>query len=140
MGKVNYDWVKSQFAEAKIRINVGKAVLKMLKTWDDITDLNAEQSKQVLDILSQIGLGHSLVPIAGEQIWIDARPGQVVVGDIVRVMHDAYDGELGTIHNGRIGTIVAIRSGDIIVNSTDTMTPDLVGVHYQADKLQKRVR
>lgn len=137
--KVNYDWVKQQFADAKIRVGVGKAVLRMLKTWEEI-DLNTEQSKQVLDILSTVGLGHALVVPNKEEIWIDARRGDLKVGDVVRVSHDAFPGSTGMLHNGRRGVIVAIRSGDIIFNSTDDKTPILDGAHYQPEHLQKRVQ
>jgi len=139
MRKINYDWVKEQFAMSKTRIGVGKAVLKMLKTWEEI-DLPPEQSKQVLDILSQVGLGHAMVPLPTEEFWVDAQRGQLVVGDIVRVRHDAFNGELGYIHNGRRGIIVAIRSGDIIFNSSDDQNPKIDGAHYDPNKLQKRIR
>ena len=139
MRKIDYNWVKDQFSEAKVRIGVGKAVLKMLKTWEEI-DLEPEQSKQVLDILSQVGMGHSLVIINTEEVWVDARRGDLKVGDVVRISSDAFDGTTGFIHNGRRGIIVAIRSGDIIFSSTDEKEPKLDGVHYQPEKLQKRVR
>jgi hypothetical protein len=139
MRKIDYNWVKSQFAEARIRVGVGKAVLKMLKTWEEI-DLDSDQSKQVLDILSQIGMGHSLVSINTEEVWVEARRGDLKVSDIVRVAHDAFDSTTGYLHNGRRGVIVAIRSGDIIFNSTDEKEPKLDGVHYQPEKLQKRIR
>lgn len=139
MRKINYNWVKEQFASAKIRVGVGKAVLKMLKTWEEI-DLDHNQSQQVLEILSKVGLGQSLVPISPEELWVDAMRGQLVVGDIVRVKHDAYTEELAYLHNGRRGTIVAIRSGDIIFNSTDDFEPKLENVHYKPEVLQKRLR
>lgn len=68
-------------------------------------------------------------------------PGRLVVGDEVLVREDAFSGELAPIHNGRRGRIVAIRYGDIIVNSTDDMQPSLVGTHYSPYhllKLEKR--
>jgi hypothetical protein len=139
MKKINYNWVKEQFAAAKIRVGVGKAVLKMLKTWEEI-DLDVAQSQQVLDILSKVGLGHALVPISPEEVWVDAQRGQLVVGDIVRTKHDAYDGELGYLHNGRRGVIIAIRSGDIIFKSTDDFEPKIEGAHYRPENLQKRIR
>jgi hypothetical protein len=137
--KVDYNWVKQQFADAKIRVGVGKAVLKMLKTWEEV-DLDIEQAKQVLDILSTVGLGHALVVPKKDEIWVDARRGDLKVGDIVRVSHDAFNGSTGTLHNGRRGVIVGIRNGDIIVNSTDDTTPQIEGAHYQPEHLQKRVQ
>jgi PHP family Zn ribbon phosphoesterase len=137
--KVNYEWVREQFQEAKIKVAVGKAVLKMLETWETL-ELSPEQAKQVLELIQDLGMGHSLVTVAKDEIWVDARRGDLKVGDQVRVMHDAYDGELGAIHNGRRGIITAIRSGDIIVNSTDGKRPSIEGVHYDPLKLQKRIQ
>lgn len=137
--KVNYDWVKEQFTEAKVRVGVGKAVLKMLETWETL-ELTPEQARQALDLLNDLGQGHSLVVVAKDEVWVDAKRGQLVIGDRVRVMHDAFDGELGALHNGRQGIITAIRSGDIIINSTDGKRPTIDGVHYQPEKLQKRIR
>jgi hypothetical protein len=73
-------------------------------------------------------------------MWIPLQPGQVTVADVVRVKADAFSDKLGPIHNGRKGTVVAVRYGDIIVNSTDGKTPELKGVHYSPYKLEKRVR
>ena len=137
--KINYEWVKQQFADAKVRVGTGKAVLTLLKTWEEI-DVSEEQSKQILDIFSQIGLGHSLVTINTEEVWVDSQRGQVNVGDIVRVRHDAFSDSTGQIHNGRRGIVAAVRSGDIIFKSTDEKDPFLDGVHYRPESLQKRVR
>ena len=136
---VNYEWVKEQFTESKTRVAVGKAVIELLKVWENI-ELSPDQARRALEIFQDLGMGHSLVSLAKDEVWVDAKRGQLSVGDQVRVMHDAFDGELGAIHNGRRGTIVAIRSGDIIVNSIDGKRPPIDGVHYQPEKLQKRVR
>ena len=137
--EVNYDWVKEQFTEAKVRVGVGKAVLKMLETWEGM-DLTPDQARQVLEILGSVGLGHSIVTINKDEVWVDVRRGDIKVGDQVRVMHDAFDGALGAIHNGRRGVVAAIRSGDVIVKMTDGKSPTLEGIHYVPEKLQKRVR
>jgi hypothetical protein len=139
MRNINYEWVKSQFATAKIRVGVGKAVLELLKTWEQI-DMDAEKSRQVLEIFSRVGMGHSLVTINPEEVWVEARRGDIKVGDIVRVASDAFDGTTGHLHNGRRGVIVAVRSGDIIFNSTDDQEPRIEGAHYSPEKLQKKVR
>lgn len=49
------------------------------------------------------------------------------VGDEVKVRMDAYTGEAGARHNGRIGKIVGIFEGDIAVVYLDK--PDLVTKH-----------
>jgi hypothetical protein len=85
-------------------------------------------------------LGHSLVTINTEEVWVDAQRGQLNVSDTVRVRHDAFSDSTGHIHNGRRGIVAAIRSGDIIFKSTDEKDPFLDGVHYRPEVLQKRVR
>jgi hypothetical protein len=137
--EVNYNWVKEQFIEAKVRVGVGKAVLKLLEAWEPM-DLTPDQARQVLDIVGKVALGHTLVMPNKDEIWVDARRGDLKVGDQVRVMHDAFDGELGAVHNGRRGHITAIRSGDIIVKMNDGKLPEIDGAHYQPEKLQKRIR
>lgn len=139
MRKINYNWVKEQFAASRTRVGVGKSVLKLLKTWEEI-ELDDAQSQQALEIFSKVAMGHSLVVISPEEFWVDAQRGQLVVGDVVRVKHDAFSGDLGYIHNGRRGIIVGIRSGDIIFRSTDDSEPVLDGTHYKPEVLQKKVR
>lgn len=137
--EINEEWVKAQFAEAKVKIGVGKAVLKMLETWKEI-DMPADMAQQTLEILSKVGLGHSIAPEKKDEVWIDARRGQLVVGEQVRVKNDAFSGNLGATHNGRRGVITGIRSGDIIVKMNDGKLPEIDGGHYQPEALQKRVR
>jgi hypothetical protein len=48
--------------------------------------------------------------------------------------------KLGTIHNGRRGSVVGVRYGDVIFNDTDGKNPPLKGVHYSPYKLEKRLR
>ena len=139
MRKINYEWVKEQFADAKVRVGTGKAVLKMLKTWEEI-ELEPAQSKEVLEILAKVGLGHALVEINKDEVWVPVKRGQINVGDIGRVAHDAFNDSTGNMHNGRRGVVVAVRSGDVIFKSTDLKEPVLDGTHYDPSKLEKRVR
>ena len=141
MGKVNYNWVKEQFAKASVTVGAGNAVLDLLKTWEKSEPKDLEQAKKAVEIFSKVALGHSLVKEnKADEVWEEVRPGFIKVADVVRVKNDAFVGELGVIHNGRVGKIVAIRSGDIIFKSTDDLEPALDSVHYQASKLEKRIR
>lgn len=137
---MNYEWVKQQFAEAKVRVGVGKAVLKLLETWEKIDGLNPQAQRDALKAFETLALGHSLVVESKDELWVDGAPGMFIVGDSIRIKNDAFDGPAGASQNGRRGTIVAIRSGDIIVKSNDGKEPLLDGVHYHPSKLQKRVR
>jgi hypothetical protein len=70
--QVNYEWVKEQFIEAKVRVGVGKGVLKMLETWETL-DLTPEQARQVLELLQDLAMGHSLVVVAKDEVWVWAE-------------------------------------------------------------------
>lgn len=141
MAKVNYNWVKEQFAKTGVSLEVGTSVIELLQAWEKASPKHINDSKKAVEIFSKLSLGHALVNEPTDlEIWEDARPGFIKVADIVRVKHDAFDGEIGNLHNGRVGKIVAIRSGDVIINSIDDVSPEIKGAHYAPNKLEKRVR
>ncbi len=81
----------------------------------------------------------AVVETPKDEIWEDARPGFLKVGDEVRVKADAFEDELGQLHNGRRGKIVGVRYGDIIIKTIDGKEPVLDGSHYSPYKLEKLV-
>ena len=139
MPEVNYDWVRLQMQEARIKVGVGNAILKLLKTWETL-NVSPTQMKEVMQYFPKLALTHSIVPEPAQEKWIDAQPGAILVGDEVRVKDDAYDGSTGAIHNGRRGRVVAVRYGDIIFKSNDGKEPLLGGTHYAPYQLQKRIQ
>lgn len=139
MSEIDYDWVKAQLTEARVRRGPGDAVLALLKAWEDI-DLSDDLAKEAVTIFSKLALNHALVEDKGTEVWAPAQAGQLKVADEVRVKSDAFDGKLGKTHNGRRGKVIAIRYGDIIVNSTDNKTPNLDGAHYSPYHLEKRIK
>lgn len=139
MPEVNNEWVRAQLQEAKVKVGVGNAVIKLLEQWETMK-LSDNQTKDTLDLFSKLALGHSIVPEKPDELWVDAQPGSILVGDEVRVKADAYDGSTGAIHNGRRGKVVGVRYGDIIFKSMDDKTPVLDGAHYTPHLLQKRIR
>lgn len=138
MPKVDFEWVRSQMQDAKVRIGTGKAVLKLLEAWNDIP-ISDKMSKDAIEVFSNLALTKSIVEDQSDDVWIEARPGALQVGDIVKVRHDAYEGEPGVIHNGRKGKITAIRYGDIVVRTTDGKVPFIDGAHHSPHKLLKKV-
>lgn len=142
MPEVNYEWIKEQLQGAKVKVGSGKAILKLLEAWESIPKLSDNMTKEVLEIFPQLAQGFSVIEEEDEDdyTWISLQPGQITVGDIVRVKADAYEDKLGPIHNGRRGTVAAVRYGDVIFNDTDGKSPELKGVHYSPYKLEKRVR
>jgi hypothetical protein len=142
MPEINKEWVAEQLEAAKVKVGSGKAILKLLEAWEEIPKLSDNMTEEVLTIFPLIARGHVLKVEENDDdyTWIDLQPGQITVSDVVRVKADAFSDNLGTIHNGRRGRVVAVRYGDVIFNDTDGRSPELKGVHYSPYKLEKRVR
>ena len=142
MAEVNYEWVKEQLQAAKVKVGSGKAIIKLLEAWESVPDLSEKMMEEVLTVFPKLVQGHSIVEEENENdyMWINLQPGQIVVGDVVRVKSDAFSDKLGPLHNSRRGTVVAVRYGDVIFNDTDGKSPELKGVHYSPYKLEKRIR
>jgi hypothetical protein len=141
MPEVNYEWVRQQMEEAKVKVGSGKAVLRLLAAWEEETKLSENLSKEAIEVFSKLALNHALSsPVKVDEVWVPAQPGQITVGDEVRVLSDAFADQAGTIHNGRRGKVAAIRYGDVIFKSTDGKSPELDGVHYSPYKLEKRIK
>lgn len=68
--------------------------------------------------------------VLNELDWIPAQRVHLRAGITVRVRRDAFEGKLGTLHNGRIGEVIAVEGGDVIVHSVERGKPPLVGAHY----------
>ena len=139
MPEINEEWIRYQMQEAKVKVGVGNALLKLLGTWETL-NISVPQQKEIVALFNSIALGHSILPEKPDEVWVDAQPGFIIVGDEVRVKADAYDGSTGAMHNGRRGRVVGVRYGDIIFKSEDGKEPLLDGAHYSPHQLQKRVR
>jgi PHP family Zn ribbon phosphoesterase len=142
MPEVNYEWVRQQMQEAKVKVGSGNAVLKLLEVWEQQPKLSANLAKEAIEVFSKLALGHALVASkeSSDEVWVPLQPGQIKVGDEVRVLLNAFTDSAASIHNGRRGKVIAVRYGDVIVKSTDGKSPELNGVHYSPYKLEKLVR
>jgi hypothetical protein len=142
MPELNHEWIKEQLEAAKVKVGSGKAILKLLSTWEELPALSPRILAEVLEVFPKLVLGEPLTAeeLEDDYYWVDLQPGNIVVGDIVRVKTDAFLEKLGTIHNGRRGSVVGVRYGDVIFNDTDGKNPPLKGVHYSPYKLEKRLR
>lgn len=140
MPEVNFEWVREQLEAARVKVGSGKAIIALLKEWENLK-LSENMSKETIEVFSKLALNQSVhVSEEKDEVWIPLQPGQITVGDEVRVLADAFDGKLGPVHNGRRGRVVAVRYGDVILKSTDGKTPELDGAHYSPYKLEKRVQ
>jgi hypothetical protein len=140
MPEINFDWIRQQMQDAKVKIGTGNALLALLETWNS-QELSDNQAKEVIEYFSKLAAGVNIYEDKTvDEVWTPAMPGQIKVGDEVRVLSNAFADKAGVMHNGRRGVIVAIRYGDIIFKSTDGKTPVLEGVHYSPYKLEKRIK
>ena len=140
MPNIDKDWVVRQLVENSVPPKVGDIVVSLLKTWSELTIETEKSQQDAVSIFSKLALGQPIVEQKKEnEVWIPAMAGKLRVGDEVMVRNDAFSGELATMHNGRRGRVVAVRYGDIIVNSTDGLEPVLKGTHYSPAQLQKLV-
>ena len=138
MRDLNIEMAKSQLEMAKVSVDVGTSVMKLLEFWKTLPHL-ASNDSQIVEVFSKLAVGSALVNNQGNEIWEPGMPGFIRVGDEVRVLANAFEGELGHLHNGRRGRVVAVRSGDIIVKTTDGREPVLDGSHYSPYKVEKLV-
>jgi hypothetical protein len=139
MGELNMDWVKSQLQAAKVRKPVGDATMKLVELFDSLDNLTPDFKQQTIDMFSKLALGHVVIKEKKNENWVPVRPGDIRVTEIVRVRADAFDGELGMMHNGRRGIVVGVRYGDVIIKSNDGIKPTLEGAHYPPIKLEKLI-
>jgi hypothetical protein len=135
---LDMSWVKTQLQAAKVRKPVGDATIALIELFDSFT-LTDEQRAKVMEMFSLLGLGHAYVKTNKNELWTPVRPGDIKTADEVRVRADAYEGETGTLHNGRRGVVVGVRYGDVIIRSTDGKSPALEGAHYPPQMLEKLV-
>ena len=142
MPEVNFEWVREQLQAVKAKVGAGNAVLELLKLWNDMDKLSDNGAKEAVEMFSKLALNQPLAIVEDnpDEIWVPAQPGQLTVGDEVRVLTDAFTDKAGVMHNGRRGKIVAIRYGDVIFKSTDNKQPSLDGIHYSPYKLEKRIK
>lgn len=139
MSKIDEQWVREQLQAVRAKVGVGNTVLGLMKYWETVT-ADDEQAKEALDIFIQLAQGHALISTPDNEIWVPAQAGSLIVGDVVRVRHDAFDGATGLYHNGRVGKVIAVRYGDVIFRTTDGKEPLIDGSHYPPAKLDKRIQ
>ena len=137
--ELDLSWASDQIASARVPVPIGNAVLSLLRTWGEIQFPTAEQQKQALDLFGSLAKAEAVVD-ESPATWAPVQIGLMVnVGDTVRVRKDAFDGAAGRTHNGRVGRVLAKRSGDIIIRTTDGKTPFLDGAHYPPTALEIKV-
>lgn len=141
MPNIDEEWLNQQLQLSKTDKKTADVIKYLMDGWSKLNVSNDKVIKEAVEKFSKLAVGVPIyVPVEEQEVWVPAMPGRLSVGDTVLVKSDAFEGELGQIHNGRRGRIVAVRYGDIIVNSTDGIEPALVGSHYSPFHLLKLER
>jgi len=140
MPEVNDDWVKSQLKGARVSQLTGDTSIALLDVWKTLKFPDDKTAEDALDVFKKLATSQALVE-EKDEVWVQAQAGFMLqVGDEIRVRHNAFPGAEGQTHNGRRGKVIAIRSGDVIMRSTDAKKPFLDGAHYSFAHLEKRIR
>lgn len=115
-----------------------RRLVKMNWFFEQNFGLDKDTYDKFLKTVVSLSLGHNIAVTDPDAVWVQAKPGMLVIRDRVRVKNDAYSGETGLQHNGKEGYITAIRYGDIHVlydGATGANT-----VRHSPHVLEKRVR
>lgn len=140
MPEVNEDWVKSQLKSARVSQLTGDTAIALLKAWESLDFPDDRTAEEALEVFRKLATNQALLE-EKDETWVQAQAGFMLkVGDEIRVRHDAFPGTEGRLHNGRRGKVIAIRSGDVIMRSTDNIKPFIDGAHYSFTHLEKRIR
>ena len=130
-------WATEQLSRAKLPDSVSSSVQRLLRIWWELP-VREEEIERVLRLFAELAQDHAIEVSEEHFEWTPVKPGYIKVADIVRVKLNAYQGDIGKRHNGRLARVVAIRSGDIIVNSIDD-GPKFEGTHHSPYALDKRI-
>ena len=79
MPEVNYEWVNKQLEEAKVKVGSGKAILKLLETWETFEKLTPNLAIETVEVFSRLALGKMAVEpkVNPDEVWVPLQPGPV---------------------------------------------------------------
>lgn len=140
MSEIDNEWVREQLTLARAQVRSGNTVLKLLEFWETLEAMEPDEASKTLEMFSSLAQGHPIVEPESDGIWVPAMRGQFSVGDRVRVKRDGFAAEEGRRLNGRVGRIVAVRSGRVVFRSDDAIDPLIDGEVFFPEVLEKRIR
>ena len=76
MPEVNFDWVRQQMQDAKVKVGSGNMVLRLLETWASDQKLSPNLAKEAIEVFSKLALNESLSATKndGTEVWVQAVP------------------------------------------------------------------
>lgn len=137
MKDTEWGWVSKQLAGTQLDEATKDAVVYVLERLrkEDLTD---DQERVALDIALKLAAGHSIAESSKDERWGPVLPGDYQIKDIVRVKADAFDGELGQRHNGKLGRVVASRNGLVLVVLDGSPSSD-IQMRYKPEHLERKL-
>lgn len=138
MKHTDWGWVSRELAAAKTGTIVNDAVVKLLESLRKL-ELRDDEERDALDKLQKLAAGHSIAEVPKDEKWGPVIPGDYKIRDTVRVKPSAYEGEMGTRHNGKRGRVVAARNGFVLVVYEGQMNADIQHRH-RPENLQKLLK
>lgn len=139
MALINKKWLQEQFELDKTDPGTIRRISTLLKSLERmITDDEApELVEEVLEKFGKLARGHAIADPLPETVWLSGRARTPGVGQTVRVPLNMYSDRRKTL-NGRVGRVVAVRHGDVIVNTTDD-GEFLEGVRFRPYELEMKM-
>lgn len=136
-------WARQQLEEHEATEGETQLVMRLLEEWWEDGLGHGDDVWRALGMFESLARGKALEKPDQADVnyaWVQAKPGQLVVRDYVRVKLDAYKGPTGLMHNGRSGRIVRISMGDILVQYDDGKEKiDGLPPRHSPHNLEKRV-
>lgn len=138
------EWAEKQISTLSLSTDQKSAVRNLLNvfwTARDVRRLSKGELESVITVFTSLSKGTALVSDEKtDEVWMQAAPGRVHMRDIVRVRSNAYAGQDGINHNGRVGVVVGIRPDDIRVKYTDDGQYNPPYTSHRTQALEMRVR
>lgn len=135
-------WADDQMSRLDMPASMRNLANKLLDVYwghTELEKLSPNEAQKLLGTFATLAQEKIIVEDEPEAVWVDAKPGELVIRDRIRVKRGAYDGPTGEYHNGRYGVITAIRMGKVYVRYTDGgPNTDLQG--HNPSELEKRIR
>ncbi len=133
---IDFDKLHEQLKLSKTSPTVIRAVKTLGEAFNS-ADISDEDLDEILSKFDKLARGHLLVEPEPDARWLSGAARTPGVGQTVRVPLTQYQDRRSTL-NGRVGRVVAVRYGDVIVNTTDDGEP-YEGLRFRPHELEIKI-
>lgn len=136
--RVDWAWVDEQLAAVGYTGTGRTRVIDVLTVLESGEYRSSEREEviKILDMAKNLFLGTAIAepePDILEGTWAQAERGYIVKKDVVRVKPEAYVGEAGVRHNGKVGRVTAVKGDHVYViyegeTIDDTVSHNLINL------------